>query len=401
MTHGSILVMFYSSRVGEESIDVVLDVCNEVGFDTEKVKRPFDGSRSDELSGFDIPYDDWTVSVRFRTDTDRSPTKPAVSLISLNHLFVPSQAPSDKAHRQRMNVMFELLCKLAIALEAEYVAVCNTEGRPNAITPTDRPIAKHVDTPPRIGIYTPEVLDTFGEVTGLFDTEPWYVAELTDGRILVIESPTPWNESGWEPPTSAGFIDYAEFHTRDDVSGPSEHRQADTPEEFDPFAALEVGEYGADVGVHPDDIAPEFRNEDLRLVRVYRDDQGNLRRVEDDAFVRNVVVDSENNEELVRGMLANVPADARDSDLLLSALIHEAIPPSFVRLDDPDGENVVTKVMALEVETNKYELLLSLGDAVQHADTGGEVAKVEQALDNLADFEGVEGIERYIEQNLL
>lgn len=41
----------------------------------------------------------------------------------------------------------------------------------------------------------------------------------------------------------------------------------------DPFASLGVGEYGTDVGVHPNDIEPEFKNEDFQLVRVYVDDE--------------------------------------------------------------------------------------------------------------------------------
>ncbi len=52
---------------------------------------------------------------------------------------------------------------------------------------------------------------------------------------------------------------------------------------------------------------------------------------------------------------------------MVSALLHEDIPASFVRLDDPDGQKIVTNVMNLDVETNKHDLLVSLGRVAQLA----------------------------------
>ncbi|WP_232685985.1 hypothetical protein [Halobacterium zhouii] len=170
---------------------------------------------------------------------------------------------------------------------------------------------------------------------------------------------------------------------------------------FDSFRDLDAGEHGADVGVHPDDIDSTFRNEDLRLVRVYRDDQGDLRRADGGGFVRNVVEDAGSDEELVDGMLRDVPPESTGDDHLLSALVHEAIPASFVRLDEPSGENVVTRVMALDVRTSKYDLLRVLGDASKHEDfTRDDLAKMEQALETLAEMDR-EQAERVIEQRFL
>ncbi|WP_228841660.1 hypothetical protein [Haloarcula sp. CBA1127] len=81
----------------------------------------------------------------------------------------------------------------------------------------------------------------------------------------------------------------------------------------DPFAALAVGDYGADVCVHRDDISTEFPNEILELVRVRVDENRDLRRVASDRFVRNVVrADSDDRHSVIKRMLADVPADATE-----------------------------------------------------------------------------------------
>ncbi|PSP84552.1 hypothetical protein BRC96_05390 [Halobacteriales archaeon QS_6_64_34] len=80
-----------------------------------------------------------------------------------------------------------------------------------------------------------------------------------------------------------------------------------------------------------------------------------------------------------------------------TALLHGAVPPSFVRLDKPDGENVVSRVLELNIETSKVGLLVSLGEAARHGE-GLDTRTIESALDNLADPEVVDA---YIRENLL
>ncbi|MDS0261027.1 hypothetical protein NDI56_16630 [Haloarcula sp. S1CR25-12] len=172
------------------------------------------------------------------------------------------------------------------------------------------------------------------------------------------------------------------------------------PDLSDPFAALEPGDYGTDVCVRRDDIAAEFHNEDIELVRAYVDEHQDLRRVSDDSFVRNVVVDAPDDAAFIKRMLVDIPSDATEDTLMASALFHGAIPSSFVRLDGPSGKNVVTRIMTLDIETNKIDMLVSLGKAVQNQE-GIDIAMIESALDNLAGLEDVEGIEQYIQQNLL
>lgn len=171
----------------------------------------------------------------------------------------------------------------------------------------------------------------------------------------------------------------------------------------DPFAALDVGQFGTDVAVYRDDIAERFGNDDLHLVRVYVDENRDLRRVDDDSFVRNVVYrDAEDDHELIRAMLGDVPPAVPDDEQMVSALLSEHVPPSLVRLDDPDGENVVTKVMGLDAETNKYELLVSLGSVASRPEFSDEdLATMERALDTLASMDDDAAVDAYIEEHLL
>lgn len=96
-------------------------------------------------------------------------------------------------------------------------------------------------------------------------------------------------------------------------------------------AALSSGECAVDACVPREDIAAELRNEDRTLVRVYVDEDRNLQRLPDDTFVRNVVLDGPDDEAVIHAQLADSPPDATDDDLMLSALLHGAISPSFVR----------------------------------------------------------------------
>lgn len=170
----------------------------------------------------------------------------------------------------------------------------------------------------------------------------------------------------------------------------------------DPFAAFDVGEYGAELGVHRDDIAPELSHETLQLVRVRVAEDGTLRRADDDAVVRAIVHEAQSEDALLDGMLADLPPEADEDDLLLSTLIHEAIPPAFVRLDRPDGENVVTKVMALDADVDRHGLLLSLGRAAQSEGITEEIVdKYERALDTLLGFDDPAEVERVVEERLL
>ncbi|AWB26353.1 hypothetical protein [Halococcoides cellulosivorans] len=259
------------------------------------------------------------------------------------------------------------------------------------VFPEDRPIAEAIETPPRFGIYADDVLADLGGIEGLFDHKPWYVAHLDDHHTLVIEAESPWGD--WQPPTEAPYIQSARFG-----EGATESDRTDLS---DPFAALDPGEYGTEVCVDPDDVDAGFRDADLELVRVYVDEDRNLRRVEDDRFVRSVITDGpDDNVAFVDAMLTEAPTDAPPSTPRASALLNDAISPAFVRAATPDDETVVSRVLALPVETNKIELLVSLGRAYRQSDEM-DVETVESALDELANVDDPRQVEQFIETRLV
>ncbi|WP_233357368.1 hypothetical protein [Halococcoides cellulosivorans] len=272
----------------------------------------------------------------------------------------------------------------------------NSQKRGVEVVPDDRPIAKAIETPPRFGVYADHVLTDLGGVEELFDHDPWYVARLGDHHTLVIEVESPWGD--WRPPTEATYIQSARFG---DATGEHAAAESDGTDLSDPFAALDPGEYGTEVCVDPDDVEAGFRDADLELVRVYVDDDRNLRRVEDDRFVRSVIVDGpDDNVAFVDAMLTEAPPDAVPSVPRASALLNDVIPPAFVRAATPDDETVVSRVLALPVETNKIELLVSLGRAYDQSDEM-DVTTIESALDELADVDDPRQVEQFIETRLV
>lgn len=390
---GTSMIAFYSSVSLEDVVGLATRVCDDVGFQVRNSSEPEFESPDEKSLVLDIPYNGWAITLRFNLDEKREPNEPVLTLGELSTIFNTSDKNRGESPSQRADVLFELTCRLATALEAEYVPLIDMGGRANSVIPRGRPIGDTVEAVPRFGVFAASVIDQFGGLEKMYG-DPWYTAKLDSGQTVVIESGSPWTDDAWEPPTDASFIEDAESRTASFPSGPSGVS--------DPFAGLDMGEFGTEVGVHPDDIAEEFVNDDLELVRVYVDDDRNLRRVDTDAFVRNVVDDAASDVETVKEMLGDVPRDASDAEKRVSALLHEAIPSSFVRLDGPDDENVVTRVMNLDVETNKYDLLLSLG-ATASGDgfTDDDLETMEQALETLSSMENVDGVEQLIEERLL
>ncbi|AGB30397.1 hypothetical protein Natpe_0467 [Natrinema pellirubrum DSM 15624] len=125
---------------------------------------------------------------------------------------------------------------------------------------------------------------------------------------------------------------------------------------------------GTDLCVLREKTAPEFRTDDLELVRVYVDDQRNLRRIDTDVFGQNIVDDDPGDDAAsMMAMLADVPADAAEDDLLVSAVLREAIPPAFVRPANSSDATVVSRLVALDSDINKVELLVSHGRVAREA----------------------------------
>jgi hypothetical protein len=389
---GTITIAVYPNETPPDAVSRTLDVSDATGLDVSDV-NPDESGIDDRYREISVSRNRGSLRCQFNLNDDHSPDEPLLSLGGLSDTVHPQQAQNDGNYDEWMDIVFELVCRLATELGADYAAWLNTARGPMASVPKERPIGEAIERVPVFGVYSTAVLEDLGGVDELFGAEPWYVADIDGERTLVIESEQPWVEGGWRPPTEAVYLDHAEFR---DMADPDHSVQLS-----DPFADLESGEYGSDVGVEPDDIADEFTNDVLRLRRVRVDDERNLRRAGDSAFVRNIVDEKHDGQlDLIQAMLAEIPRDP-NTDEHASALLHEAIPRSFVRLDGPDDENVVTKVMNLETDVSKHDLLVSLGRLAQQDDfTDDDLASIEGALDTLDELDG-EHVDAYIRENLL
>jgi hypothetical protein len=161
---------------------------------------------------------------------------------------------------------------------------------------------------------------------------------------------------------------------------------------LDPFATLEEGELGADVLMDPEAVGEDYYDADLRLVRCYRED-ALLRECDGDAFVRRLR--DEHGEPM-----GEIPATATAADEAYSPLLAIDIPPGFVTLDTHDSENVVTRVLALELDIPKLDLLAKLCSAVPDSTSESDVERIESLLDQLAGFQHMPGVEALLEERL-
>ncbi|MHC3381907.1 hypothetical protein [Haloarcula sp. H-GB5] len=275
-------------------------------------------------------------------------------------------------------MVIHLACELAAAYDAEYVPLC-TSNTYTDIAPTGMPFADYIDQVPQLAVYSESLLSELGGFDALYDGKPWRYAELDSGHVFAMTADGPWENS-----------EFTDSERRDLQRGDTE-----TDSGFaDPFTALDAGEYGTDAVIAKDDIAPEFTNEALTLERVYRDESDNLRRVEDDSFVRRLIDDG--------NVLGELPDGVDPDDERLSALIEGSIPPAFVWLDDPESETVVSKTLALDIETSKFELLVSLAQTAHSADFSDDLmTTIEGILDKLAEMDDQDGIDQYIQVKLL
>lgn len=199
---------FYTSGMPDAIIETALEVCNDVGFETENVterKSEVDGV---QFHNINVQFDRWKLNLKFNLNDDRDPAEPPLS-IGLGKRIDPSYVANDAIYQRRMDVIFELVCRVASALNVDYAPVFVTPGV--SVRPETAQITDSVEDVPYIGVYTPAILDDLGGVDGLGTPSPWYTAELNDGRIVVIPSSEPWTEGGWEPPTTAEFLASAEF----------------------------------------------------------------------------------------------------------------------------------------------------------------------------------------------
>lgn len=373
------------------------EVCNSInGFELQPSSETsaLEEFSSDEGGVLTLYWQDGPgrVSVAFTYD---SIPETFLEISTRREIFVPEDDEGE--YEELTGAVVELVRRLAIEHDPYYVMSPDMEIAMGA-DPTDvMPMATdfELERIPWFGVYSPSLIEDLGGREHMLETPAWHVEELETGSILLIRTRAPWANTGRDHPVDRYLLD-GEDESIDDPDTDSLGLQ-------DPFAALSAGEYGADVCVAPEDIDPEFPNEDLQLERVYVDENGDLRRVDDDTFVRNVVDGHyEDDGAFLEAMLSEVPDDADHDRLMVSTLLHERIPTTFVRLEDPDDENVVTRVLDLGVDIDKHDLLFSLARVANEGDfEDDEVASIEGALETLADVDDPEVAEQIIEERLL
>lgn len=394
---GALYTAFHARKQPDpdDLIDVTLAVCSEHGLAESASGTPIDPDEvhPDENGRLQLFAGDQTIKLSTNVDRWEPPVDSVLSVRTAATLFRDlSEGPEEYAGA--VCDFVDLVCDLAVALDSAYVGTFNTKhgggGTPSPETVLLLDGLDDLERIPWLGIYSEPLIEELGGRERVLDTPAWRVEELENGSILIITTKVPWDGYAEELPADQYLLHGEEHDDAVEEAGP--------PDYSDPFAALAPGEYGTALGVHPDDVAEEFPNEDLRLERVYVTDDGSLRRVADDAFVRHVVEESGTDPALLKRMLADVPPTASDDALLASALFHEAIPPEFVRLEHPDGETVVSQVLALDTDVSKYRILLKLGHTVSaEGATEQNVETVRSALDTLSGLEDVEGIDDWLD----
>ena len=401
---GLISVYFYSQDqpVYQELVDRTLSICAEM----ELAEHPSDSEPLDpedvtlsDKNRVTVYPEDREITLRFPGDDWDGSINSVLKLSVDATRLVAADRDSAPGYTGPARVFVDLIRRLAVALDPYYVSTFNRAIMDGEIAPTPQAVLP-LETPlelkrvPWLGVYSQSLIDRFGGRKRVLDTPAWRVEELDTGSILVITTRIPFKEYNKKQPADRHLLDGIE--ATDAISPPSGVALSD------PFASFDPDEIGTDVCVHRDSIKEEFRNEDLHLVPVRVDVHRNLRHLGTGAFVRNVVTDTAGEKtDIIQRMLADIPATA-DDDLYVSALLRDVIPPEFVRLDDREDENVVTKVMALDTGVSKIELLVSLGRVAQQDDfTAEDLDSMEGALDTLRELDNTDNIDQYIRNRLL
>lgn len=399
---------FYDTEIPPSDLpERALSICSEIGFQdlsgspctaVLEDENLFDGHPTNIY--WEEPDSITNIQVLLSFREDFSEEVNSILKLRPEHLGESTDGDDDARYTGFRETFVNVVCRLAVAFDPALVTSYHSHyftNEPSAVEviPQETPIKLgHL---PWFGIYGEELLEQFGGRERVLQTPAWRVQELETGSVLIIKTREPWGNYGRDQP--------ADRFLRDGEDVESATTEPATTGFSDPFAALEPGEYGADVCIAPSDapVDDECATEDLQLVRGRVDERGHLRRIEDDSYVRAVVDEPPADRgAFLDAMVTDRPAGA--TERLVSVLVSGDIPPSFVRLDGPDDENVVTKVMELDVETSTHDLLVSLGRVAQREDfDAADLETMEGALDTLAsldpDVEG--GLEALIEECLL
>lgn len=213
MSGASDVVAFYTSHLPPDIVEETIATCERVGFEIDVENGGSDAAddrRSQELR---IRYDEGWFNAFVYTDEGRPPTEPVVG-ISFAQRLKPTRATDERAFRDRMHAVFELVCRLAVTLDADYAPLfCPPNRRADL---DGRPVVENLADLPRIGVYDRAVVDQYGSLEAMFDSTPWYSAALERDKTVVVETERPWGRVDWRPPIRADFLENAAFANPDE-----------------------------------------------------------------------------------------------------------------------------------------------------------------------------------------
>lgn len=209
MPSGIAVMEWYTSRPVDGAMADALEQAGLAGFDVaNSEENPHAGGDATYLNS---SYDGWQFTFVFALAENREPGQPLLRVDCGNKIY-PAETDDKSAYRELMDTLFELLCRVAMVLEADYAALFNPESR-NAIAHS-RPFDDGIPELPRMGVYSENVIGQFGGLNALFERNsyPWYTATLDGDRIVVVDAEAGWLDGPWQPPTEAPYLTDAGFH---------------------------------------------------------------------------------------------------------------------------------------------------------------------------------------------
>ncbi|PSQ28621.1 hypothetical protein BRD03_02730 [Halobacteriales archaeon QS_9_68_17] len=288
--------------------------------------------------------------------------------------------------QKRVESITDLVGGLAEVVEPEYVyGVLLVGMNPHrGLKPTGRPISENVERLPWISVLSDTIIEDFGGRKRVLDTPAWRVEELETGHVMIVKTNNPID------PTEGPSVSIDRYL----LDGESEEEQKRERSDIDdPFAALDPGDIGSDVVVRQENAAGDLTNEDLELVRCEVRDWS-LWEVETGEFLRRVIDESGT-------PIGDLPDEVGPEDEPYPTLIRLGVPVSFVRLDGPGDENVVTNVMEIDIDESKLQLLANVASRVPDDPTPDDIEPIEELVGQLARLDDTDGVEDLIETRLL
>ncbi|WP_143117686.1 hypothetical protein [Halomicrobium zhouii] len=215
----------------------------------------------------------------------------------------------------------------------------------------------------------------------MLEAPAWMVKELDSGHVMVVKTDNPVDPTTRPSVSTDSYL----------LEGKSrEVLEEDQQDIADPFLHLDNGALGTDVVIHRENVEGNLTNDDIQLVRV---------KVEEDALW-----ELDSGEFLRRRIdhqgdpIGDLPDKIGVDEEPYPPLIRLNVPPEFVELDAPTDENVVTKVLEMDIEISKLKILANLAGAVSDAE---DLAAIEPLVDQLHKLDDVSGIEQVIEERIL